>query len=403
MIWVFPNQPFSTMANPVLANRYEVRQQLGQKLGKRTLLAVDRKTQQPVVIKIMSLGNEVDRHDIRLFEREATTLQSLSHPSIPEYLDHFELNLRNGKGFALVQTYIHGKSLEACMQARIAFSEAQVKQIARSLLEILAYLHRQRPPVIHRDIKPSNVLLTLGENHAPQQVYLIDFGSVQNVDNRSDQSFTVVGTYGYTPPEQLGGRAIAASDLYSMGASLIALITGTHPSSLPQQGMRIAFEQVVNLSPEFTQWLKLMTDPRIDQRFASARDALMSLDTPSVPRSSFSVPQKPADCKIRVNKDANSLEVIIPGLSGKTRLMIDQQQIVLGNEVLGLQFKQGKPADRRSIASIECIKNLEGRYRIVIWAGSQSFDLGTDQGMSEAEKNWLAYELSNWLGIPIAT
>jgi serine/threonine protein kinase len=329
--------------------------------------------------------------------------QLLNHPSIPAYLDHFELNLRNGKGFALVQTYIEGKSVESLMQAKVTFSEAQVKQIARALLEILVYLHRQQPPVVHRDIKPSNVLLGLGADNSLQQVYLIDFGSVQNFNDRSDNSFTVVGTYGYTPPEQLGGRAITASDLYSLGATLIALITSTHPSSLPQQGMKIDFERVVTISPELTQWLKLMTNPRIDQRFASAREALLSLDIPSVPRSSFSVPKKPADCKIRVNKDSSSLEILIPGLSGKTRLLIDQNQISLGSEVLGLQFKQGQPADRRAINRLECVKNPDGKYRIVIWAGTQNFDLGTDNGISELEKDWLAYELSNWLGIPIAT
>ncbi len=391
------------MANPVLANRYEVRQQLGQKPSKRTLLAVDLKTQMPVVIKIMALGEDVRHDDLKLFEREASTLQLLNHPSIPAYLDHFELNLRNGKGFALVQTYIEGKSVESLMQAKVTFSEAQVKQIARALLEILVYLHRQQPPVVHRDIKPSNVLLGLGADNSLQQVYLIDFGSVQNFNDRSDNSFTVVGTYGYTPPEQLGGRAITASDLYSLGATLIALITSTHPSSLPQQGMKIDFERVVTISPELTQWLKLMTNPRIDQRFASAREALLSLDIPSVPRSSFSVPKKPADCKIRVNKDSSSLEILIPGLSGKTRLLIDQNQISLGSEVLGLQFKQGQPADRRAINRLECVKNPDGKYRIVIWAGTQNFDLGTDNGISELEKDWLAYELSNWLGIPIAT
>lgn len=391
------------MANPVLVNRYEIRQQLGQKPGKHTLLGIDLKTQTPVVIKIMALGEDVSRDDIRLFEREASTLQMLSHPSIPAYLDHFELTLKSGRGFALVQTYIQGKSLQTCMQEHVHFSEEYVRQIARSLLDILVYLHRQQPPVIHRDIKPSNVLLTLEASQAIQQVYLIDFGSVQIFSERSDSSFTIVGTYGYTAPEQLAGRAIAASDLYSLGATLIAVITGTHPSSLPQQGMRIDFERNVKVSPELAQWLKLMTHPRIDQRFATAYDALRALDIPSVPRSSFLAPQKPADCKIRVNKDLNSLEVVIPSLSSKTRLVIDQQQIIMGNAVLGLAFKQGQVADRRMISRLECIKKPDGRYRIVIWAGAQSFDLGTDQGMSEPEKDWLAYELSNWLGIPVVT
>lgn len=393
------------MANPVLANRYEIQQQLGQKPGHRTLLALDQKTQDLVVIKVISFADEVEWDNIKLFEREAETLRNLRHPLIPAYLDHFEVNLRGGKGFALVQTHISGNSLESYIQTKTMLAEAELQKIATALLEILIYLHRQQPPVIHRDIKPSNVILSVHNNNTIEQIYLIDFGSVQNFKERPEgNSFTLVGTYGYTPPEQLAGRAIAASDLYSLGATLIAAACGTHPSSLPQRGMRIDFGSIVSLSHAFTDWLKLMTEPRIERRFASAQEALTALTQPKTPNAG--IVQKPPESKIRLIKQPNLLEISLIGLAGRVRLRIDQTQISLTNELLGLQFKPCQPADRKAITKLEAIqpnsRSADGdNPLLIIWVGNQRFELGNDLIMTEAELDWLAYEISTWLQIPV--
>ena len=97
----------------------------------------------------------------------------------------------------------------------------------------MLYLHQLKPQILHRDIKPSNIIL--GEN---KQVYLIYFGSVQDKSVVEGASFTVVGTYGYTPIVQFGGRTIPASDLYALGATLIHLLTGVPPANLPQKNYR---------------------------------------------------------------------------------------------------------------------------------------------------------------------
>ncbi|MHC5829679.1 MAG: serine/threonine protein kinase, partial [Nostoc sp.] len=121
------------------------------------------------------------------------------------------------------------------LQTGRTFTEAEVKQIAKAVLEILVYLHGLYPPVIHRDIKPSNILLGDRSGNSVGQLYLVDFGSVQTVLATETGTRTVVGTYGYMPPEQFGGRTVAASDLYSLGATLIYLVTGTYPADLPQK------------------------------------------------------------------------------------------------------------------------------------------------------------------------
>jgi serine/threonine protein kinase len=122
-----------------------------------------------------------------------------------------------------VQTYIDAQSLDLAMSAGRRWNEAELKQIVQSLLKILDYLHSQIPPVIHRDIKPSNILISNRSSHHAGDIYLVDFGSVQSLGHRDSGTMTIVGTYGYMPPEQFGGKAFPASDLYSLGATIIYL------------------------------------------------------------------------------------------------------------------------------------------------------------------------------------
>ncbi|PMB40738.1 serine/threonine protein kinase [Fischerella thermalis CCMEE 5319] len=124
------------MAGEVLGRRYAVQQQLGKKAGRRTLLARNLETQELVVIKLLSFSNDLEWDDLKLFEREAETLKFLSHPAIPRYLDYFEVNSPQLKGFALVQTYIPAKTLEEYIKAGRTFTETELKDIAKSLLGI---------------------------------------------------------------------------------------------------------------------------------------------------------------------------------------------------------------------------------------------------------------------------
>jgi serine/threonine protein kinase len=308
----------------ILASRYEVQQQLAKKAGRRTLLARDRLTGELVVVKILSFGSDFEWDDLKLFEREAKTLKALSHPAIPRYLDYFDLDLPNGKEFALVQSYIPAKSLETYLKAGHCFSEQEVEQLAKALLEILIYLHAHQPPVIHRDIKPSNILLGSKRSqeelqtsdeasslNAFSEVYLVDFGSVQTLAAREGGTMTVVGTYGYMPPEQFGDRAVPASDLYSLGATLICLVTGTHPADLPQKDLQIQFEPAANLSPAFARWLRWMTQPSLDRRLSSAQAALQALERSQL-QGAAPLVRKPANSKVLLQKDTKSLEILIP-------------------------------------------------------------------------------------------
>jgi serine/threonine protein kinase len=459
------------MNGQILGDRYEIQQQLGKKAGRRSLLARDLKTEELVVIKLLSFNSDFEWDDLKLFEREAETLKSLCHLQIPRYLDYFEVNSPTIKGFALVQSYIPAQTLEQYLKAGRSFTEAEVKQIAKELLEILIYLHGLHPPVIHRDIKPSNILLGDRTGNSVGQVYLIDFGSVQTVAAREGGTRTVVGTYGYMPPEQFGDRTTSASDLYSLGATLIYLITGLHPADLPQKDFRISFEHLANLSPAFTDWLRWMIEPSLEKRLSSATVALTALDD-SQPRMTTLAVVKPAGSKIQLTKDRDSLEIIVPPagfessmvftglfaiawnsfiffwttavlaapfpvniifglfslpfwgagfhlaslllfpLLKSTGLRLTKQQIAFTTKIFGFKFYQ-RPSVTQDITKLvytsnHFTKDFEGNRfqvpaRLDIWAGIQKYEISINGGIvkSEVELEWLAHELSDWLGIPI--
>ncbi|MEH2162778.1 MAG: serine/threonine-protein kinase [Nostoc sp.] len=461
------------MIGEILAERYEVQQLLGKKAGRRTLVARDLNTQQLVIIKLLSFGGDFEWDSLKLFEREAETLKSLSHPLIPRYLDYFEVNSPTIKGFALVQTYIPAPTLEQYLKTGRTFTEAEIKQIAKALLEILIYLHGLHPPVIHRDIKPSNILLGDRSGNRVGEVYLVDFGSVQTVLATESGTRTVVGSYGYMPQEQFGGRTVPASDLYSLGATLIYLVTGTHPADLPQKDFRIQFEQAANVSPGLTRWLKSMTEPSLERRFNSAIEAIAALDKPATTNLPALVGSKPDGSKIQLTKNGDSLEIIVPppglnssilftgvfaiawnsfilvwtigalsapfpanipfalfslpfwsagclmvytfifSLFGRICLRLNAEQIALSRELFSWKFERPRPSPRKSVNKLVYIpkyftKDSEGNRvdvsaQLYICSGVQKYQIsGNDVGIkSEVELEWLAHELSEWLGLPI--
>lgn len=157
---------------------------------------------------------------IRNFEREANILATLEHPSIPRIYDYFTQNDRS----YLIEEFIDGKDLEALLSETPGFfPEEQVIQWAIELCDVLGFLHEHKPePIIFRDMKPSNVMInTFGH------VMLIDFGIAKTF--QVGQKGTMIGTEGYSPPEQYKGEAGPLSDIYALGATLHHLLTRRDP------------------------------------------------------------------------------------------------------------------------------------------------------------------------------
>lgn len=302
-----------------------------RQVGKRTFLAKDTRTQDTVVVKIIQLNHAIKMADqwteIKLFKRETNLLQTLSHPAIPKYRDYFEATIDGVKSLVLVQSYVEADSLESLMAAGKRFSEADVLSIAQQLLRILKYLHSQSPPVIHRDIKPSNILLSLEDDGpgkmSPGLVSLIDFGSVHTELSKEAGTITIVGSYGYIPLEQFSGQATPASDLYSLGMTLIQLITGVHPEDIPQVDGRIQLQQYPHISWSLARWLTRMTEPYLDKRFDSAELALNALNAQDSHYGSYEH-LKPEGTKVEIKCDRSRIEILTPkpGLSRQSKIII---------------------------------------------------------------------------------
>jgi hypothetical protein len=170
---------------------------------------------------------------------------------------------------------------------------------------------------------------------------LVDFGAVQDT-YRSTQvgGSTVVGTYGYMPPEQFRGKAVPATDLYALGATILFLLTGRSPVELPEIKLKLSFRDSVNISSHFADWLDKMIEPAIEDRFSSAKQSLNALQNPILPSlesrirsleishslglnsdhndTKYQYP-KPLGSRIEIKKSNNILKVDIPaaGLRGE--------------------------------------------------------------------------------------
>jgi serine/threonine protein kinase len=275
----------------VLHDRYRIHSLLGRQTGRRTFLATDETSNQSVVVKLLLFMPDFNWDDLKLFEREVEVLKCLDHPAIPRYLDYFEVETEIGKGFALVQADLKARSLQQWMQSGRTFSEADLKTIATQLLEVLIYLHERQPAVVHRDIKPSNILLGDRSGNSLGRIYLVDFGSAQTAIN--DGTRTIVGTYGYMPPEQFGGQATPTSDLYALGATLVYLTTGEHPADLMGEDLQLDFSKITTSSFQLTQWLKRMVQLVPSKRFSSATASLEALNQPDVIEHLASSPAHP--------------------------------------------------------------------------------------------------------------
>jgi ankyrin repeat protein len=247
---------------------------------------------EPVALKRLPLARLKDWKQLELFEREAKVLRTLDHPGIPRYIDAFQEDSAEPGGgpcFYLAQELFPGRSLKARMAEGWRPGEAEVRSIAKSLLDILVYLQSRHPPVIHRDLKPANVLLAdaePGSESTPdraRRVALVDFGGVVDAyRHAAGEGSTVVGTFGYMAPEQFRAQASMATDLYGLGATLLHVLSGRPPSDLPVKKLKPDVRAAGPLSPDFTAWLDRLLAPDEAERFPSAAAALDALRNPAL-------------------------------------------------------------------------------------------------------------------------
>jgi serine/threonine protein kinase len=261
----------------IIDDRYQLIELLGEGGSGSTYRAMRLDDGATVAIKILSLRHLNDWKQLELFEREAKVLAQISHPQIPKYLEYFHVDTPDNRAFYIVQQLAPGRPLTDWVQSGWHATEAEVRDIASQLLEILQYLHHQSPPLIHRDLKPHNII-----RNDDGRVFLVDFGTVQDVyRNTLLKGCTVAGTFGYMAPEQFRGLAVPASDLYGLGATILYLLTHRSPADVPQEQLKLSFRSHINISNHFADWLELMLEPDTSDRFSSADVALSALQKQS--------------------------------------------------------------------------------------------------------------------------
>ncbi|MEL6320814.1 MAG: CHASE2 domain-containing protein, partial [Cyanobacteria bacterium J06626_14] len=284
------------METTVLHGRYQIIRVLGAGGFGQTYLAndVQRPEISPCVVKQFKPASQDPKFlqvARRLFNTEVAVLKRLGrHDQVPTFYDSFEENFE----FYFVQEFVDGTALDAELDQIHKMTEAQVIELIRDVLGILDFVHSQR--VIHRDIKPENLI----RRKADGKFVLIDFGAVkeiqtQIVDTNEQTKLTVgIGTEGYTPSEQLGGKPRYCSDIYALGITAIQAFTGLQPYQLREDLAtgEIIWRDRAAASIGVSLILDRMIRFHFSNRYQSASEVLQGLDKLSdLPTDLTSIPE----------------------------------------------------------------------------------------------------------------
>ena len=268
----------------ILKDRYRAVKPIGQGGFGRTFLAIDedKPSKPPCVIKqffplVQGISNIQKASE--LFTQEAIQLDELGkHPQIPDLLAYFTQDNQQ----YLVQEFIDGQTLSQELAKKGALNEAQIRQVLNDLLPILQFVHKSQ--VIHRDIKPDNIIIRKSD----RKLFLVDFGASKNASGAALQKTgTTIGSPEYVAPEQTRGRAVFASDIYSLGVTCLNLLTGMSPFDLydPNKDAWIWRQFAkTQVSSQMGKIIDKMVENSLGKRYQSVAEVIadLQMQTPAV-------------------------------------------------------------------------------------------------------------------------
>jgi serine/threonine protein kinase len=235
------------------------------------------------ILKVLKVWNTEGSEHLRLFQREAETLQSLKHPCIPycDPDDFFCISLENGPEFlyCIAMEKFEGLNLDDWIKQNGPISQDVAIDWLSQLARILDFIHTRG--FIHRDIKPSNIIVRPNGNLA-----IIDFGGTRNFTEtylaklafgRSSFELTHIFTPFFAAPEQLNGKALPQSDFYSLGRTLIVAMTGKYFHELPSDpktGNILWRKSVQNTDPPFLSYIDELVNSSLLIRPKTAHEIL---------------------------------------------------------------------------------------------------------------------------------
>ena len=242
----------------LLHKRYRIVEILGQGGMGSVYRAVDENLGVDVAVKENLFTTDEYARQFRL---EAVILANLRHANLPRVTDHFVIG---DQGQYLVMDYIEGEDLRQRMERMGNITEDEAILIGAAICDALAYLHTRKPPILHRDLKPGNVKIT-PDGH----IFLVDFGLAKVLHgSQATTTGARAMTPGYSPPEQYGtARTDSRTDIYSLGATLYAALSGI----IPEDGLARAMDNT-QLTP------LRKRNSKVSRRLASAIERAMGID-----------------------------------------------------------------------------------------------------------------------------
>ncbi len=286
----------------IIGDRYRVEDLLGQGGFSAVYLVRDLRVRQNI-FALKEIVNPAQR-DRRHFTFEVDLLRRVEHPSLPRVYRAFEDSVRNS--VYMLMDYIEGPNLEQLRRRRpgqrLALSE--VFSLVGPIVEAVIYLHTQEPPIIHRDIKPSNIIAPV----SGERTVLVDFGIAKEFAQDATTSAIRLASPGYGAPEQYSTGTDTRTDVYGLGATIYALLTGMVPTdafvrmtqSLTKNidPLPPAKQLVPDLPEEVSAALRRAMALDSEERFASVKDFWAALQAAVSPELAV----LPVDAVLAANK-----------------------------------------------------------------------------------------------------
>ncbi|MEH1943082.1 MAG: serine/threonine-protein kinase [Nostoc sp.] len=295
----------------LLQERYRLLKQIGKGGFCKTFLAVDEGQFPPIPCVVQELSLEYET--FKTFQQKAQQLEELGkHPQIPALLAYFQQ-----KGhFYLVQEFIAGTNLAEVVEEEGAFNETQIWQLLEDVLPVLQFISDRH--IIHRDIKPQNIIRRSPITKKGDFV-IVDFTTAKIVTEIERLTFeTSIGSPEYSAPEQLKGKAVFASDLYSLGVTCIYLLTQIPPFDLFdiandcwvwQQYLTTKVSDVWqqdSKSLRLTQILDKLLQNAVNRRFQSADEVMQAMGM-ECKTQNFKLPTPPWRCLHTLTEHSGTL------------------------------------------------------------------------------------------------
>lgn len=291
----------------VIDDKYEILKLIGEGGMSKVYLAMDRRLNKSWAVKEIEKKAKDKNNEIVVQSAiaEANMIKQFDNPAIVRIVDIID----NGNVIYIVEDFVEGETLEALVEADGAQPEDLVVDWAKQICEAFDYLHTRTPPIIYRDMKPANVMLT------PEgRIRVIDFGIAREYKEQNAKDTTSLGTRGYAPPEQFGGKTDARSDIYSLGVTMFQLVTGKDPCIATTE-----IKPVRQINPALSEGIETIIQKCVqhdpENRYQSCVELLYDLEHISEIGAAYRKKQK-KKLKTFIAAAAATLLFLIMGITG---------------------------------------------------------------------------------------